>query len=401
MKSSKSIQVLMYHSIGIPNEKWNWNYLTCPYQIFEKQLITLKKNGYTTISLKELYDFMLLGTSLPENSIVLTFDDGYLDNWVFAYPLLKKYGMKGTVFINPEFVDKRDVIRKRFDQGTNVTELETEGFLSWNELQIMDKEAVILVESHAMTHTWYPNSNKIIDFRHPSDNYLWMTWNNNVSEKPFLQMDNTVLVNYGEPVYEHEKSLSARRFFPDERLAFHLIEFSKNNPIIFSNENYKKNLMVEVEKYSQANNLVNYYETENDYHNRIYYELTTSKEILEKKLNKNIFFLCWPGGSATKIGMKIAESVGYTFFNSARDMSLKERKKIRNAQNIKYNRIDRFVPMFYFNGTEDFNSKIIFSFGLYFIFHIKARENGGCLLITYKILNKLINFILKYKERLS
>ena len=43
--------------------------------------------------------------------IVLTFDDGYLDNWVFAYPLLEKYNLRGTIFVNPEFVDPSLEIR--------------------------------------------------------------------------------------------------------------------------------------------------------------------------------------------------------------------------------------------------------------------------------------------------
>ena len=48
----------------------------------------------------------LKGKNIPEKSIVLTFDDGYADIWIYAYPLLKKYGMCGTVFINPDFVDR-------------------------------------------------------------------------------------------------------------------------------------------------------------------------------------------------------------------------------------------------------------------------------------------------------
>ena len=55
------VPVLMYHSIGIPNKKWNWNYLTCPFDRFEEQLLAIKNSGYKTISLNKLYEYMVEG----------------------------------------------------------------------------------------------------------------------------------------------------------------------------------------------------------------------------------------------------------------------------------------------------------------------------------------------------
>ena len=54
----------------------------------------------------------------------------------------------------------------------------------------MEEEGLVDIQSHSMTHTWYPKSDKIIDFRHPNDPYFWMTWNDNIDEKPYLQFDN-------------------------------------------------------------------------------------------------------------------------------------------------------------------------------------------------------------------
>ena len=59
-KINQPVPVLMYHSVGIPNNRWNWNYLTCPFELFENQLRTLKKNGYKSIGLPDLYNYIFI-----------------------------------------------------------------------------------------------------------------------------------------------------------------------------------------------------------------------------------------------------------------------------------------------------------------------------------------------------
>ena len=328
-KNSFDVPVIMYHSIGVPNRKWNWNYLTCPFNLFEEQLLAIRDLGYTTISLNKLYEYMVEGKDLPGKSIALTFDDGYVDIWIYAYPLLKKYGMCGTVFVNPDFIDKRNIKRKMYSDNVNVSELDNSGFLSWDEILTMDKECVIYSESHALTHTWYPNSNNIIDFRHPNDTYSWMTWNKYPELKPNLQIDDKSLVAFGTPVYKSEKSLSHPRYFPDEKLNLEIESYVRKNGYesFFNQNNWLEILYKEVEKYRKENNIQDRVENENEFEERIQFELKYTKNILEAKLNRNITFLCWPGGSATKIGMDIAKALGYKFFNSARDMSPESKKK--------------------------------------------------------------------------
>jgi len=83
---------------------WMWSELSESVDTFEKVLTGLVKQGFRTVSLQDLYDHMSGVRRCPANSIVLTFDDGYLDNWVNAVPLLRKHGMRGTVYVTPEFV---------------------------------------------------------------------------------------------------------------------------------------------------------------------------------------------------------------------------------------------------------------------------------------------------------
>lgn len=87
--------ILMYHRIGYqPGDG-----IVVSPELFEKQLLFLKENNYQTISLATWHKSTTQGKKLPDKSIILTFDDGYKDNWEQAAPLLKKYGFSATVFM--------------------------------------------------------------------------------------------------------------------------------------------------------------------------------------------------------------------------------------------------------------------------------------------------------------
>ena len=90
--------------------------------------------GYQPITLRDLIYHLTLGSSLPEKPIILTFDDGYEDNYTNAYPLLKKYGFVGTFFIVTEPVDKGRA-----------------GYMSWAQIEIMSTHGME-IGAHSYTH---------------------------------------------------------------------------------------------------------------------------------------------------------------------------------------------------------------------------------------------------------
>lgn len=100
--NDEGIPVLMYHSIS--NKKGNEIQLS--KDVFEAQLKFLKDEDYTTLSLDELYDFIVFNRPIPKKSVVITFDDGYVDNYLNAYPILKKYNFRATIFVITDNVDK-------------------------------------------------------------------------------------------------------------------------------------------------------------------------------------------------------------------------------------------------------------------------------------------------------
>ena len=98
----KRVPVLMYHSIAYEKN----NPVRLPVKRFEEHLKYLKDNGYYTITLTELYGYLMKDIPVPEKSIVLTFDDGYEDNYTDMFPILKKYNFKATIFVITSSIDK-------------------------------------------------------------------------------------------------------------------------------------------------------------------------------------------------------------------------------------------------------------------------------------------------------
>ncbi|ADY56017.1 polysaccharide deacetylase [Syntrophobotulus glycolicus DSM 8271] len=94
------VPVLYYHSIMTERG----NVLRIPVEEFAEQMKYLSENGYHVISLNRLYD-AFNGVPLPSKPVVITFDDGYEDNYLNAYPVMKKYGFTGTIFMVSNYVD--------------------------------------------------------------------------------------------------------------------------------------------------------------------------------------------------------------------------------------------------------------------------------------------------------
>ena len=95
--------ILMYHDIKL----LPLNNFDVSLKDFRKQLKWLKDNGYKTLSMDEFVDIVNSGKSFPDNSILITFDDGYSDAFTYALPELKNRDMKATFFINPWYIGKK------------------------------------------------------------------------------------------------------------------------------------------------------------------------------------------------------------------------------------------------------------------------------------------------------
>lgn len=96
-RAQVELPILMYH--GITEDTSKVNDYTILAGTFENDLLWLKDNGYTTISAKQLIDYVEKGSALPKKPVMITFDDGYENNYTLAYPLLEKHNMKAIISI--------------------------------------------------------------------------------------------------------------------------------------------------------------------------------------------------------------------------------------------------------------------------------------------------------------
>ena len=99
----RTVMVLNYHKVVDEHMS-----LSVPLADFEQHMKWLKEYGYTSITPEELYEFIVNGSELPEKPVLITFDDGYKDNYTNAYPIMKKYGFKGTIFVVTGFLGVYD-----------------------------------------------------------------------------------------------------------------------------------------------------------------------------------------------------------------------------------------------------------------------------------------------------
>lgn len=98
------LPILMYHGIKVDTSAQN-RYVISPDE-FESDLKYLKEKGYNTIVVADLLEYFDNGTPLPENPIMLTFDDGCLNNYTYVFPLLKKYNSKIVLSPIGKYIDE-------------------------------------------------------------------------------------------------------------------------------------------------------------------------------------------------------------------------------------------------------------------------------------------------------
>lgn len=120
MKPRRVVPILMYH--GVSGGKNSTMFVT-PAN-FERQMKFLYEEGYSVISLDELVDGIKEDVSFVPRTVVITFDDGYEDNFVSAFPVLARYGMPATIFVITGYMSGK------------------EGYLNWDQVNLMSRNGI-------------------------------------------------------------------------------------------------------------------------------------------------------------------------------------------------------------------------------------------------------------------
>jgi len=147
------LPTLIYHGFSTPmlsNEDDPYK-LMCSMDLFEEQITTLKNDGYTFITLEDLYKYKNGKIGLPEKNITITMDDGWEGNYTEAFDIIKKYEVPATIFIVEELVD-------------------TPGYFDWDQAKEMYDSGLVKIHVHGRKHvsaTGYTSKDKLIeDYNH-------------------------------------------------------------------------------------------------------------------------------------------------------------------------------------------------------------------------------------------
>lgn len=90
---------LVYHQISDLPDSLDPFRISVPPETFAQHMAYLHANNYTSMTLAAVVEKMRAGEPLPPRTVVITFDDGYLDNYTEAFPIMQKYGMTGTIYL--------------------------------------------------------------------------------------------------------------------------------------------------------------------------------------------------------------------------------------------------------------------------------------------------------------
>ena len=264
LKRMPAIPVLKYHHVN-NNPK---DAITVSPELFEEQIKSLKKLGYKSIFLSELKNAI----HGAERAVAITFDDGFFDNYKFAFPILKKHHFKATIFLNTHFIkeenenNEQKIVQDDFKHA--VLQDDFSGFLNWAEIKEMARSGLVEFEPHTHYHR-YRFKNSRIKSKVISPEKLDFKLISCFDERP----------GKGDLIYEAGASLITRAFNPKTGRT----------------------------------------ESREEYEKRISDEIKLSKDVIEQKLNKTCRYLAWPWGlfngscisAAKKLGFKLCLTTFY------------------------------------------------------------------------------------------
>lgn len=121
VNDNRGIPVLYYHSVKEPAN----NEVTINPKALREQLKYIKDQGYITLTISELENYILNNSPIPPRSIAITFDDGYMDNYYNAFPILKNLNMVATIFCITSNLDgsyylSKDAITEMSNYGIDI-----------------------------------------------------------------------------------------------------------------------------------------------------------------------------------------------------------------------------------------------------------------------------------------
>ena len=278
---------LMYHSVD--SEKGKGGIFV---DEFEEHIKWIKDKK--TFKMEELKG---LDYKLPKNSILITFDDGYKNNYTLAFPILKKYNMKATIFLNTKFIEKDDA------------------YLNWAEIREMYESGLVDFQLHTHSHQLIIKNIDVLDFYDEESSPYFkresysLFFDGNYDEKRDAGKLN------GLPVFKLRSKIS----IPGYKAKKDFVEKYRN--IVEPQENN----MSEKEKKEFLNKLFKerkdeFFDkiSEEQFKETVKFEILENKKIISEKLGKIPDCLAYPWGHRYKGNRDDIKKLGVDIFITTR-----------------------------------------------------------------------------------
>ena len=277
MRREGGVPVLMYHSVSA-NPSWlpGARDLSVSVGAFKRQLEILARKGFEVLSTAALTDLRQNAGALPRRPVVLHFDDGYLDNWVAAYPMLDEFGFQATFFVSIDFIgcdpEARPTLSDVTRGNVSAEDLRWDGYMSWTELERLEGSGLIAIESHGEDHGRVAAGPSVVDIVQAENwrQHAWLQWAAMAGSKTSWYLTpGPPAMPVGSPVLESGPSLSTLTWTGDS------------------------------------------YESPERLEERTAEVLRRSRETLESRLAKRVRFFCWPENAPHPDGGRLVREAGY------------------------------------------------------------------------------------------
>jgi peptidoglycan/xylan/chitin deacetylase (PgdA/CDA1 family) len=303
----------MYHYVNA----WAGAITVSPAR-FEEHCRALAEHGLRGVGLREAEEFLLHGESLPETSLLITFDDGFFDNYLYALPLLHKYGHRGAVFavsariaegaarVSPENLKTGDI--PPFPEACLPVEQGAYGpirrdvFLNSGELRAMDADGTLTPASHGRGHYGV--------FLGPEYDGPFLPRS---LSRTFFYTDLGVV--FGLPDFKVGPGLLHRAFVLDPAFVEAVKALVPQD--VAAVNHFARNAagLADLKRlYGRFAGKTGRFETAEESRARMRLELAGGKEDLERMLGRKVRSLCWPWGKYGDAALRLAKEAGFSVF---------------------------------------------------------------------------------------
>ncbi len=265
MIAPPGVAVLTYHSVA-DNPAWlPWaDEIAVTPATLARHLDTLAAMGCSVMATRDYIAAREGGARLPPRPVLLHFDDGYLDNYVNAVPILVARGMPATFFVSLDFIEPGETCRP--------DPADLSGYMNWAELRAIEDSPGLEVEPHGIDHGRIAISDRTVDVL-TDDNWrrhAWVQWATTPGPKhDWFRRDAPAAVPVGGPVPESGLALAVRGWANGER------------------------------------------ESAADHEARVARDLRICLDTFESRLGRTPRIFCWPENAVGAEGRRIAAELGF------------------------------------------------------------------------------------------